>query len=70
MTDATTTPWWQDANHLRTQAAAMYREQFPAGCELCGEPADAEMGEFWDEAKDRGVIAHTQCGIDAELPLA
>lgn len=39
-------------------------------CELCGEAPDAEMGEFWDKAKDRSVYAHAQCGIDAGLPLA
>lgn len=39
-------------------------------CSLCGEDADAEMGEFWDEAKDEGVYAHAQCGLDAGLRLA
>lgn len=39
-------------------------------CTLCGEDADAEMGEFWDEAKDTSVYAHAQCGLDAGLPLA
>jgi hypothetical protein len=42
----------------------------PENCELCGEPLDAETGEFWDEAADDGVVAHAQCGIDAGLPLA
>lgn len=45
-------------------------------CEICGEPikTDAygmyleEVGEF--VAEDSSVIAHAQCGIDAELPLA
>lgn len=39
-------------------------------CELCGEAADAEMGEFWDAGKDKSVVAHAQCGLDAGLPLA
>lgn len=39
-------------------------------CELCGEPEDDEMGEFWDETKQTSVIAHAQCGLDAHLPLA
>jgi hypothetical protein len=39
-------------------------------CGLCGEDADAEMGEFWDAAKDESVYAHAQCGVDAGLPLA
>lgn len=39
-------------------------------CELCGEPADDEMGEFWDEDTETSVYAHAQCGLDAELSLA
>lgn len=39
-------------------------------CELCGEPEDDEMGEFWDEKKNTSVIAHAQCGLDAHLHLA
>lgn len=47
-------------------------------CEICGEPivVDShgnfleEVGEFWDEKNDKPVLAHAQCGLDAELPLA
>lgn len=39
-------------------------------CDICGEPADAEMGEFWDHNKDTSVVAHAQCGLDAGLELA
>ena len=35
----------------------------------CGGYID-EAGEFWDEDKGENVLAHAQCGIDAELPLA
>jgi hypothetical protein len=67
-------PWWQNAQHLNAQAQAMYRKQFPDGCGLCGEPADAEMGEFWDPERNGGqgggVIAHGQCGLDAGMEMA
>jgi hypothetical protein len=53
------------------------REQWPEGCQLCVEPAGAEMGEFYDPKRDDGkrpfsghVIAHAQCGIDAGLEMA
>jgi hypothetical protein len=59
------------------EARRWNREQHPDGCELCGEPAGAEMGEFYDPRRDDGgdgypghVIAHAQCGIDAGLALA
>lgn len=39
-------------------------------CEICGEPADDEMGEFWDYKKQDSVYAHAQCGLDANLPMA
>lgn len=47
-------------------------------CELCDELIDTdeyghyqeEVGEFWIEDKQTSVIAHAQCGLDAELPLA
>jgi hypothetical protein len=42
----------------------------PSCCQLCGEMADAEMGEFWDKSKEESVTAHAQCGIDAGLDLA
>ena len=42
-------------------------------CEICGEPADNEMGEIyspeWPDDKP-SVIAHAQCGIDAGLEVA
>jgi hypothetical protein len=47
-----------------------------ANCQICGEDADAEMGEFWipEEIRKPGgepsIIAHGQCGIDHNLPLA
>lgn len=37
-------------------------------CQLCGEPADNEMGEFSQFGE--AVWAHAQCGLDAGLPLA
>lgn len=39
-------------------------------CDLCGEPQDGEMGEFWDQDKEESVVAHAQCGLDAGLPMA
>ena len=45
------------------------RREFPDGCELCGEPAGAEMGEFVKEDGSH-VLAHAQCGIDAGLEMA
>lgn len=50
----------------------------PTECGLCGEEFDIdehdmyldEVGEFWDATKNTSVLAHAQCGIDAELPLA
>jgi hypothetical protein len=66
--DSDREPWWQNVQHLNAQA--MYREQFPDGCEFCGEPADAEMGEWWDEAAGRSKVGHSQCGLDSGLPMA
>jgi hypothetical protein len=57
-----------DGTQARAHVAAMNQEAFPDGCELCGEPADAEMAEFWNG--ERGVVAHAQCGIDAGMELA
>lgn len=50
----------------------------PTECGLCGESLEMdrhgmyreEVGEFWDETKNTSVVAHAQCGLDAELPLA
>lgn len=39
-------------------------------CELCGEDADGEMGEFTGGPLGVRVVAHAQCGLDAGLPLA
>lgn len=47
-------------------------------CEICGEPIKTDkhgmyledVGEFWDEDQDTSVIAHAQCGIDADLEMA
>lgn len=50
-------------------------------CQICGEPGDDEMGEFWVEPdpanplpppNDKGysVVAHGQCGIDHGLEIA
>lgn len=47
-------------------------------CGICGEtiPRDkfgypeVEVGEFWDPKANDSVIAHAQCGLDAELELA
>jgi hypothetical protein len=55
---------------FRDATAAHNREQFPDGCVLCGEPADAEMGEFAREDGNGSVVAHAQCGIDRGLELA
>jgi hypothetical protein len=63
-------PWERQASNARTRMARENRRLFPGGCGLCGEPADAEMGEFWNEAEQHGVVAHAQCGIDAGMELA
>jgi hypothetical protein len=39
-------------------------------CQICGEPADEEMGEFWDHNSNDSVIAHGQCGLDAGFEMA
>lgn len=47
-------------------------------CELCGEGFRLneqggyaeEVGEFWDHTRDRGVMAHADCGLDAGFELA
>lgn len=42
-------------------------------CDICGECADDEMGQFWDSDGDVAgwiVYAHAQCGIDEGLSLA
>jgi len=47
-------------------------------CELCGEPIPTdefgfylgEVGEFWDAENHESILAHAQCGLDADLPLA
>lgn len=49
-----------------------------AYCQICGEPADDEMGEFSLPQPDpnggtedqRSVIAHAQCGLDHNLEIA
>lgn len=38
-------------------------------CDLCGEPGDAEMGEFTD-GDGEATLCHAQCGLDAGLTLA
>lgn len=67
-------PWWQNEYAMRRQAAAMNRELMPDGCGFCGEPADAEMGEWWDPAAKGGqgdsIIGHAQCGEDSGLDRA
>jgi hypothetical protein len=64
-------------NEERRLAVLVNRGQYPKGCELCGEPAGAEMGEFYDPTRDDGrgdypghVLAHAQCGLDRELEMA
>ena len=50
----------------------------PVECGLCGEEIGTDeyghytedAGEFWDESKDDSVLAHAQCGLDAEMELA
>jgi hypothetical protein len=54
----------------RDREARENRRLYPKGCGLCGERAGAEMGEFWQPDKNRGVIAHAQCGLDAGLEMA
>jgi hypothetical protein len=47
-------------------------------CELCGEKFVVdkfglyvdEVGEFWNEKTENSVLAHAQCGYDAELEIA
>jgi len=59
-----------------TEVAREYAQ--PTECELCGESLGAdqygmyaeEVGEFWNAETQTSVVAHAQCGIDAELPMA
>lgn len=45
-------------------------------CQICGEPADDEMGEFGlpDEIRQPGdplsIVVHGQCGLDHGLEIA
>jgi len=39
-------------------------------CQICGDKADSEMGEFWDTRTSENVYAHGGCGIDAGMELA
>lgn len=39
-------------------------------CELCGEEADEDTGEFWDPEIQSGVWAHELCARDAGLEPA
>lgn len=38
-------------------------------CELCGEPADGEMGQFQDSDRTEVVWCHAGCGEDAGLDM-
>jgi hypothetical protein len=59
-------PYTTDANGETTE------------CQICGEPADTEMGEFTlphahpngGTSDHRSVVAHAQCGEDHGLELA
>lgn len=45
-------------------------------CQICGEPADDEMGEFClpegmtDPGGSPTIVAHGQCGLDFNLEIA
>lgn len=45
-------------------------------CQICGEPADGEMGEFGTPIGTTtpegsvSLVAHAQCGLDAGLEIA
>lgn len=47
-----------------------------SNCQICGEPADGEMGEFGlpDKIRKPGdpvsLVAHGQCGLDHGLEIA
>jgi hypothetical protein len=40
-------------------------------CGICEEGLETDyaepIGEFWDAEKNHSVVAHAQCGFDAEL---
>lgn len=38
-------------------------------CELCGEAADGEMGQFQDDDRTEVVWCHAGCGEDAGLEM-
>ena len=56
----------------------MAEYQQPTECGVCGESLRVdrsgmyleEVGEFWDEEAQTSVVAHGQCGIDAEMQMA
>lgn len=53
---------------VRKPEIAPYVEDGP--CQICGEPRDDEMGEFWDDRTDDSFVAHAQCGLDYDFELA
>lgn len=54
--------WKGDAG---VQVAMMDQDE----CELCGEPADSEMGHFQDSDRTEVVWCHAGCGEDAGLDM-
>lgn len=54
---------------FRVTAAKQNREQFPNGCQLCGEQAGAEMGEFWLDEEKHEVTVHYHRDDDPETTL-
>jgi hypothetical protein len=50
----------------RAREARENRHLFPKGCGLCGEAADAEMGEFWLDTRKHEDTAHTHASGDPE----
>lgn len=74
--------WYEDKQEPRMPSTVYPHETNRHGetteCQLCGEPADDEMGEFTlpephpngNLEDKRSVIAHGQCGLDHGLELA
>ena len=56
----------RDAMYYHRLAVKTNREDYPQGCQLCGEQAGAEMGEFWLPKERHADVAHYHREEDKE----
>ena len=56
----------QSIDEAHQRAVRMNREDHPHGCQLCGEQAGAEMGEFWLPKERHDEVKHYHRGDDED----